>query len=151
MLYLYLVWCLQQVTILDSLHGHKGVVPLLDYGVTCSNSSSSSSAGQQPQWLLVFPRYSGSLRGWRLLRGQGLDQEDLGLYLRIFMQVSWGARCGLQVLHATMVQPQAIRPCAEMLACCLIWCFPNLCLCVLSTLAMLLLLSTPCRNAICRL
>jgi hypothetical protein len=85
-----------QVAILDSLRGHKGVVPLLDYGVMSSSSSSSSrldaAAQQPPQWVLVFPRYSGSLRAWRQARGAGLLRQDVELYLRVFLQVCCGCR-----------------------------------------------------------
>jgi hypothetical protein len=78
-----------QVAILESLRGHKGVVPLLDYGVMAGsrNSLDVGPQQQQPQWALVFPRYSGSLRAWRQGRGAGLQQADVELYLRVFLQV----------------------------------------------------------------
>jgi hypothetical protein len=81
---------LKQVAILDNLRGHKGIVPLLDYGVMygrCSGAVSARQQQQQPQWVLVFPRYSGSLRAWRRQRGAGLQRHDIALYLRVFLQV----------------------------------------------------------------
>lgn len=63
------------------LHGQPAVIPLLDYGVT------SSIRGNR-QWVLLFPRYAGSLREWRLRwRGKGLDGADLPVYLQLFLQV----------------------------------------------------------------
>jgi hypothetical protein len=57
------------------------VVPLLEYGVT------SSISGVR-QWVLVFPRYQGSLREWRLnWAGRGLNTEELPVYLSLFLQV----------------------------------------------------------------
>lgn len=74
-----------QVASLEAMRGHPAVVPLLEYGIT-----SSISGGRQ--WVLVFPRYAGSLREWRLKwRGRGLDARDLPVYLRLFLQVC-GAR-----------------------------------------------------------
>jgi len=67
------------------MRGHPAVVPLLEYGI-------SSSISGARQWVLVFPRYAGSLRDWRLKwRGRGLDAQDLPVYLRLFLQVC-GAR-----------------------------------------------------------
>jgi hypothetical protein len=81
----------KQVAILDSLRGHKGIVPLLDYGVMygrCSGADSARQQQQQPQWVLVFPRYWGSLRAWRRQRGPGLQRQDVALYLRVFLRVT---------------------------------------------------------------
>lgn len=72
--------CLQ-VASLDALRGQASVVPLLEYGV-------SSSISGTRQWVLVFPKYAGSMREWRLRwRGKGLDTQDLPVYLRLFIQV----------------------------------------------------------------
>jgi hypothetical protein len=70
-----------QVTVLEVLQGQPGIIPLLEYGVT-------SRISDQRQWLLVFPRYGGSLREWRQRwRGRGLTCGDLRVYLRLFLQV----------------------------------------------------------------
>lgn len=55
---------------------------------------------QSPQWVLVFPRYSGSLRAWRFDRGQGLHQKDTQLYLGIFLQVwLYVLQCSLYIVR----------------------------------------------------
>jgi hypothetical protein len=83
----------KQVAILDSLlkKGHEGIVPLLDYGVMDGRCSAADSARQQqqqqPQWVLVFPLYAGSLKAWRHKRGKGLQRQDIALYLRVFLRV----------------------------------------------------------------
>lgn len=87
-----------QVAILESLQGQHGIVPLLEYGVMVDYTDSSSAT--QPQWVLVFPRYSGSLREWRLRRGQGLGHQDIELYLNIFLQVT----CNSMVLNVTLAK-----------------------------------------------
>jgi hypothetical protein len=70
-----------QVVSLEALRGQPSVVPLLEYGVTCSLNGSR-------QWVLVFPRYASSMREWRLKKGsRGLAPQDLPVYLRLFMQV----------------------------------------------------------------
>lgn len=69
-----------QVVSLEALRGRASVVPLLEYGVTCSLNGSR-------QWVLVFPRYASSMREWRLRRGRGLAPQDLPVYLHLFMQV----------------------------------------------------------------
>lgn len=77
------------------LRGQPAVVPLLEYGIT------SSISGQR-QWVLVFPRYLGSMREWRLKwRGKGLDAKDLPVYLRLFLQVRlYVCCCRPLVFHA---------------------------------------------------
>jgi hypothetical protein len=70
-----------QVVSLEALWGQPSVVPLLEYGVTCSLNGAR-------QWVMVFPRYASSMREWRLRRsGRGLVPQDLPIYLRLFMQV----------------------------------------------------------------
>lgn len=77
----------RKVASLEFLRGRPSVVPLLDYGVTTSVSG-------MRQWVLVFPRYAGSMREWRISwAGRGLDTHDLPMYLSLFVQVSivvWG-------------------------------------------------------------
>jgi hypothetical protein len=69
------------VSSLEALRGQPCSVPLLQYGVTSTLSGSR-------QWVLVFPRYAASLREWRLKwRGRGLQQQDLAVYLGLFLQV----------------------------------------------------------------
>eukprot|EP00775_Hariotina_reticulata_P006738 gene6738-6958_t len=76
-----------EVSVLSSLRSQPGVIPLLDFAV-CGSTSTSSGHVVQPSWLLVFPRYSGSLKEWRIMRGLGLQREDIGMYLRVFIQVA---------------------------------------------------------------
>lgn len=87
----------KQVAILESLRGRACVVPLLDYGVLGGSRNNGldplhQQQQQQPQWVLVFPRYSGSLRAWRQARGAGLRQQEVELYLRVFLQVGAAVR-----------------------------------------------------------
>ncbi|KAF6261767.1 kinase-like domain-containing protein [Scenedesmus sp. NREL 46B-D3] len=89
-----------EVAILEKLQGHAGVVPLLDYGVMCGSGNAPAAAPhQQPQWALVFPRYSGSLRAWRQQRGRQLQLQDVALYLRVFLQVA----STVSALHASNI------------------------------------------------
>jgi hypothetical protein len=72
----------RQVASLEFLRGQPSVVPLLDYGVTTSISGVR-------QWVLIFPRYAGSMREWRVSwAGRGLNSNDLPVYLSLFLQVS---------------------------------------------------------------
>lgn len=86
-----------QVASLESLRGQPCVVPLLEYGVT------SCISGVR-QWVLVFPRYQGSLREWRLnWAGRGLNTQELPVYLSLFLQVGrvGAGRGGREEGHGT--------------------------------------------------
>ena len=63
---------------LEALRARRGVAPLLDFGLAPGGGA----------YLFAFPRYAGTLAGWRAARaGRPLDARAAALYLSMFLRL----------------------------------------------------------------